>query len=143
MTRSCQGATLTQFAKLIPMDDLYRENILEHYRHPHNFGKLDNPDIEKQQGNPFCGDQIGITIKLSGNKKEIKSIKFDGQGCAISIASASLLTDFVTGRQIKEIMNLKKEKVIELLGVSLSPTRLKCALLPLETIQSALSSRSK
>lgn len=120
------------------MDDIYRQNILEHYRHPHNFGRLENPDIDKKQGNPFCGDIISVTVKLSKNKDSVEKIKFEGQGCAISMASASLLTDFVTGKSIAQIMELKKEKVIELLGTEFSPTRLKCALLSLETIHSAL-----
>ncbi|OGG04014.1 SUF system NifU family Fe-S cluster assembly protein, partial [Candidatus Gottesmanbacteria bacterium RBG_16_37_8] len=110
----------------------YRDYILDHYRHPHNFGQLKDADIKDQRGNPFCGDQISLTIKLNRNKNKIEKINFDGVGCAVSIASASLLTDFVTGKDIKEVMELKKEKVIELLGIELSPTRLKCALLPLE-----------
>lgn len=123
--------------------DIYRENILDHYHHPHNFGRLDSPDIDEKRGNPFCGDLISVTIKLSesADKKKVEKINFEGQGCAISIASASLLTDYVTGKKVKEIMELKKEKVIELLSVELSPTRLKCALLSLETIQAALHSQ--
>ena len=120
--------------------DIYRDAILNHYRHPHNFGRLDNPDIHSKKGNPFCGDQIGVSIKLTADKKSIEKICFDGTGCAVSIASASLLTDFVSGKKIKEIMAIKKELVIKIIGVELSPTRLKCALLPLESIQSALLS---
>ena len=127
------------------MDDIYRENILDHYRNPHNFGHLKNADIAKSMGNPFCGDQISISIKFSKDKKnpKIKKINFEGVGCAISIASSSLLTDFVKGKEVKKVMNLKKEIVMELLGIALTPTRLKCALLPLETIHSALSSGFK
>lgn len=121
------------------MDDLYRQNILEHYRHPHNFGRLENPDIDQKKGNPFCGDILSVTIKLSKDKKSLAKINFEGQGCAISIASASLLTDFVTAKTITEIMSLKKETILSLLGTELTPTRLKCALLSLETVQSALS----
>ena len=125
------------------MDDIYRENILEHYRHPHNFGRLKKPDIDVKRGNPFCGDQIGVTMKLSSDKKSVALINFDGAGCAVSIASASLLTGFVTGMSKEDIMKLKKEDVIKLLGIELSPSRLKCALLPLETIQAALISHGK
>src|SRR3990167_1161121 len=97
--------------------DLYRDFILTHYHHPHNFGHLSDPDIDDNKGNPFCGDLISVTIKLSSDKKKVDEIKFEGQGCAISIASASLLTDFVTGKELKSILDLKKEKVIELLGI--------------------------
>ena len=121
--------------------DLYRDFILDHYRHPHNFGRLKNPDIEDKKGNPFCGDQIGISIKLNPDKKKVREIKFSGHGCAVSMASASLLTDFVTGKSIEKIMELNYELVLSLLGITLTPTRLKCALLPLETIQSALISQ--
>src|SRR3989338_11043727 len=120
--------------------DLYRDFILTHYHHPHNFGHLSDTDIDDKKGNPFCGDQISVTIKLTSNKKKVEKINFEGTGCAISIASASLLTDYVTGKDIISIMDLKKEKVIELLGITLSPTRLKCSLLPLETIQVSLLS---
>jgi len=123
--------------------DLYRDFILDHYHKPHNFGRISDPDIDNKLGNPFCGDQIGITIKLSANKKKLSGINFEGTGCAISIASASLLTDYVTGKEVKEIMDLKKDKVLALLGISLSPSRLKCALLPLEAIQSALITHLK
>ena len=122
------------------MDDIYRENILDHYRHPRNFGKLENPDIDEKRGNPFCGDEISVTVKFSLDRKKVEKINFQGVGCAVSMASASLLTEYITGKSVREIMSLKKEKVIELLGIELSPTRLKCALLALETIQFALNS---
>lgn len=122
------------------MDDIYRENILDHYRHPRNFGQLARADINQKLGNPFCGDEIAISVKFNKHKNKVEKINFEGVGCAISMASASLLTEYVTGKSVKEILDLKKEKVIELLGIDLSPTRLKCALLPLETIQSALQS---
>src|SRR3989338_6773899 len=100
------------------MDDIYSENILDHYKNPRNFGRIDNPDIESKRGNPFCGDQLSVTIKLSkGKKEQIAAIAFEGQGCAVSIAAASLLTGAVIGMKIKEVMEFKKEKVIGLLGI--------------------------
>lgn len=118
-------------------DSIYREQILELYKHPANKGSLENPTHKHREHNPLCGDDITITIITKDNK--IEQIKWDGVGCAISSASASLLTDAVKGKTIDEVMHLTKEDILELIEIDLSPVRLKCALLSLEVLQKALN----
>ena len=122
------------------MDNLYRDHILDHYRNPRNFGQIPNPDSSSSEGNPLCGDKSGedLKSKTTGNKKIIKEMKFHGEGCAISIASASLLSENIKGKTVKEALRLDKDFVLGLLGIDLSPTRLKCALLALETTHQAI-----
>jgi len=125
------------------MDDLYREIILDHFKNPRNFGKLKNPTTTFSLYNSACGDRIEIDIKIKSQKSKVKiidDIKFTGVGCAISIASASLLTESVMGKDIKEVERLTTEDVLKMLGITLTPTRLKCALLPLEVLQKAVNS---
>lgn len=119
------------------MDDLYREEILEHYRHPHNFGTLDAPDAMHEGHNPLCGDRITLMLGISDDGR-VADVAFNGRGCAISQASASMLTDDIRGRSIAEIAALTTDHVLELLGIEISPARLKCALLSLDTLQKAL-----
>jgi len=122
------------------MDDLYREIILEHYKHPLNFGFLPKPTHRHEGLNPMCGDQIIIELSISENKKGdriIKDIRFQGVGCAISLASASILTEELKGKKIEYLKGFTKDAMVKLLGVSLTPARLKCALLALETAQKA------
>ena len=116
-------------------DQMYQENILDHYRNPHNFGFLDNPDADANDYNPLCGDKVGIQLKINGNK--IKEIKFYGSGCAISQAAASMLTDEINGKTVDDIMKLTKEDVLDLLGIEISYARLKCALLALKVLKMA------
>ena len=122
--------------------DLYREYILEHYRNPKNFGHLPDPDIVVEDGNVSCGDKIVVELKKSEQKgkKVVSDIRFSGVGCAVSIASASLLTESVKGKTVDEILKLGREDILELLGISLTPSRTKCALLSLEVLQKAVSS---
>ncbi len=120
------------------MDNLYRDNILDHYKNPRNFGKLEKPDASAEENNPLCGDKIGMQIKLQTTNyklQTIKDINFYGDGCAISTASASMLTEKMKGKNIHEIKKLKTQNILEMLGIELTPTRLKCALLPLEVLQ--------
>lgn len=117
--------------------DIYRENILDHYRNPRNFGKMEEPSSSHEEYNPFCGDRIKIQVKIQNSK--FKSIKFSGEGCAISIASASMLTEEVKEAKLEGLRELKKDAILEMLGIQLSPTRLKCALLPLEVLQKAMT----
>jgi len=118
------------------MDDLYRDYILEHYRRPHNFGVLDNPTASHEGANPLCGDRITLQVKVHDGK--IAGVGFTGRGCAISQASASLLTDEIKGKSIADAKGLGTNDVLDLLGIEISPARLKCALLSLETLQHAL-----
>lgn len=117
------------------MDDFYREEILEHYTHPHNYGTLDNADISHEENNPLCGDQVRFDIQLDNDGQTIKVVRFSGVGCAISKASASMLTDLIIGQTLDEIKALSKEDVLDELGIDLGPVRLKCALLPLKVVK--------
>ncbi len=116
------------------MDDLYREIILDHYQHPHNQGELDNPDITFEDSNPLCGDKIRVDLKVKDNI--VQDVKFSGKGCAISQASASMLTDELIGKSLDEIKKIDKDFVFNMLGIPLSPTRVKCALLSLKVVKS-------
>lgn len=120
------------------MNDIYQEEILEHYRHPHNKGKIDHADVVQSEYNPLCGDQLTFFIKI--DKGKVAEVKFEGTGCAISQAAASMLTDEIEGMEIAEIQKLQKEDVLKLLGIELGPTRLKCALLSLQGVTNALAS---
>jgi nitrogen fixation NifU-like protein len=122
------------------MDDLYRDEILEHYRNPHNFGTLEAPDAVSEGANPLCGDRITLMLGIN-DQGAIEEVAFTGRGCAISQASASMLTDEIKGKPLDEIVRLGSEDVLENLGIEISPARLKCALLSLETLQSALADR--
>lgn len=118
------------------MDELYRDQILEHYKRPHNFGRLDQYDLEYADTNPFCGDEQHIYIKL-GDDGRVSDVAFDGQGCAISTAATSLLTDELVGMTREELLRIPKEDVLELLGIEISATRMKCAMLGLKIVKSA------
>lgn len=118
------------------MDELYREQILEHYKHPHNFGRIDDPDLEFEDNNPFCGDEQHVTIRLDEDDR-VAEVKFDGKGCAISTAATSMLTDELVGLTRDELVTLQKEKVLDLLGIDISATRMKCALLGLKVVKGA------
>jgi len=119
------------------MDDLYREEILEHYRQPHNFGTLAEPDVVEEGHNPLCGDRLTISLSFSEDGR-VDDVAFTGRGCAISQASASMLTDDIRGRTIAELGSLRSDDILGLLGIEISPARLKCALLSLDTLQHAL-----
>jgi len=118
------------------MDDLYRELILDHYQHPHNHGEIPDADISYEDSNPLCGDKIRIDIKLNGNI--VEQVRFNGKGCAISQASASMLTDELVGKSLDEIKKMDKDFVTNLLGIPLGPARIKCALLPLKVIKAGI-----
>ena len=119
------------------MDDLYRDYILEHYRRPHNFGILESPTASYEGSNPLCGDRI--TMMLGVRDGVVEEVAFTGRGCAISQASASLLTDEVKGKPVDEVARLTPDDLLDLLGIEISPARLKCAMLSLDTLQAALA----
>jgi len=118
------------------MDDLYRDYILEHYRRPHNFGVIEDPSASIEGSNPLCGDRI--TLQIGVHDGVVERIGFTGRGCAISQASASLLTDEIKGKPLTEAAAFRADDLLDLLGIEISPARLKCAMLSHETLQSAL-----
>ncbi len=109
------------------------EQILDHYQSPRNFGTIEGADLSHEEGNPSCGDLIRIDIALDGER--IRDIKFSGKGCAISQASSSMLTERLQGASLAEIKQLSKDDIFEMLGIELSPMRVKCALLPLKVVK--------
>jgi nitrogen fixation NifU-like protein len=120
------------------MDDIYREQILEHARHPRNFGHLPAPTVVREERNPLCGDQIRLELAIADDV--ITDVRFTGRGCAISQASASLLTEAIKGKSVAEAKQFSKDDLLELIGIPLAhnPTRLKCALLSLKALKAGL-----
>jgi nitrogen fixation NifU-like protein len=118
------------------MDALYREAILDHYKHPHNFGEIDDADLEFEDNNPLCGDELKVQLKV-GDDGRVDTVRFSGQGCAISQAAASMISDEIKGMSVEELRRLDKGAVLELLGIDISAARMKCALLSLKVIKSA------
>lgn len=117
-------------------EEIYKENILDHFRNPHNLGRLENPTFSHRELNPLCGDIITIDVKLNNNS--VEDVKFYGSGCAISQASVSMLTDYIKKKSISDLKNIKREDVLNLLGIPIGVVRLKCALLSLKTLSKGL-----
>lgn len=117
--------------------DMYMEEILDHYKNPRNSASLENPDIRFSDSNPLCGDQTEVTIKL--NAKNLNDLRFCSKGCAISVASASMLSERLIGKDIEFVKNLKNQYALDMLGITLTPIRVKCALLPLVALKKALN----
>ena len=124
-------------------DQMYREVILDHYKNPRGHGVLEGADAEAEGQNPLCGDEVAIYVAFAEDGETIDEVKFSGRGCAISQASASLLTDEIKGKDVQDAESLTPDNVLELLGIEVSPARLKCALLSLDTLQHALHDSPK
>ena len=119
--------------------DFYRELILDYYRNPRNFGKLDPHDIDARDTNPLCGDEIEIQIRVSPDKDKIEEIKFIGKGCAISQASASMLTEMAKGKPFEWVKGLSRDDIQKMLGTSdLGPARIKCAMLSVKVLKTGV-----
>lgn len=116
--------------------DLYREAIIDHYKHPRRKGQLDAPNIHYHDTNPFCGDEV--TIQLHVQDDVVVDAAFDGRGCAISQASASMIMEEIVGMPVDELKSWGKEEILDLLGIEIGPVRLKCALLPLKALKAGL-----
>lgn len=113
--------------------DIYREEILEHWKNPLNYGRLAEADLVVEQVNPLCGDEVAFYFKIK-NKKIIE-VSFEGKGCAISIAAASMFSEAIEGRFVDEVLKTTGEDVFKLLGGPVAPARLKCAFMPLEAVR--------
>ncbi len=109
--------------------DMYRQQILEHYRNPRNYGEIEEPSFTHEGENPMCGDEIAVDVALADDEETIERVAFRGEGCAISQASASMFTEHVQGMTVDELMDLDRDDAMDLLGVDISPMRVKCAVL--------------
>lgn len=120
---------------------MYRENILDHYKHPRNFGHLEKPDVTIEEGNVTCGDRIIMELRITNHESRItiNDIRFSGEGCAISQASASMLTERIKGLNLAKIKTMTMKDIERMLGVTLTPSRVKCATLPLEVLHKAIA----
>jgi len=118
------------------VDELYRENILEHYKRPRNFGRPERFDLDFEDTNPFCGDEQHVFITLD-EQDRVSGVAFEGKGCAISTAATSMLTEELAGSTREDLLRLDKTFVLDLLGIEISATRMKCAMLGLKVVKSA------
>ena len=119
-------------------NDLYRENILDHYKNPRNHGEIADADASAEGMNPLCGDEVTIFVTFGDDGETIADAKFAGRGCAISQASTSMLTELIKGRKARDVLDFDREELLEEIGIPLTPVRLKCAILGLHTLKVAL-----
>lgn len=117
------------------MDDMYRDYILDHYKNPRNSGALPGATNSYHDTNPLCGDEITMSLLIAD--EVVKDVRFEGKGCAISQASASILTEEIKGKTLAEVRAIDRQHILENLGIPISPARIKCALLGLKTLKGA------
>ena len=122
-------------------EPLYKEELLEHYRHPRNYGELSDAHVTVQVSNPACGDSVTMQLRIEEGR--VTGIAFQGKGCVISQAATSLLTLSVLNKPLEELKQFTVQGILDLLGISLGPTRMRCALLSLETLQRAIDQYQK
>ncbi|MBP1985879.1 Fe-S cluster assembly sulfur transfer protein SufU [Halolamina salifodinae] len=115
--------------------DMYRQQILDHYKNPRNYGEMQDPDFSHVGENPSCGDTIQVDVKLADDDETIEQVAFSGDGCAISQAAASLLTETLPGKSIDELQAMDTDDIVDMLGVDISPMRIKCAVLARQVAQ--------
>lgn len=127
---------MTNPNELLDVDPLLMDILLDHYKHPHNHGPLPGADIQHGEGNPSCGDQLEIALKTKDGA--IEDIRFQGKGCIISMAAASILTDLVKGGPLERVKELTKDEMLENIGIPIGPMRLKCALLALKVLKAGV-----
>jgi nitrogen fixation protein NifU and related proteins len=120
---------------------IYREEILEHYRNPQNFYKLKNATMHASLNNPLCGDSLTVYIYIE--KTKIKEVSFQGEGCAVSIAAASMMSSAIKEKKVKTVLKMSNDKVLDFLNLKLTPTRQKCALLFFEALRVAIRKADK
>ncbi len=117
-------------------DDIQAEIVLEHYREPHNYGTMENPTVSLTESNPVCGDTVNLSLHIEDGR--VKSVKFVGKGCSISQASASMLTDRISGHSLEDLKKMDEKEIIDMVGLNLGPSREKCALLSFNTLQKCI-----
>jgi nitrogen fixation NifU-like protein len=118
-------------------DEIYKEIIMDHYKNPRNFGKIEGADFSAEDNNPLCGDHVEMAVKLSDGK--VADVKFIGRGCAVSMAASSIITELIQGMSLEDLRKFDKEQLLEAMGnPDLGPVRVKCALLPLKTLKLGL-----
>lgn len=115
----------------------YREYILDHYRNPRNYGKLEQPNAHAEDSNPLCGDQLAMDLQVEDDR--VTAVRFQGRGCAISQAAASMLSEMIEGKTVEEVVQLGKDDVLDALGIPISPARMKCAFLSLRVLHRSLA----
>ena len=118
------------------MDSIYKEEIIDHYKHPRNFGQMENPDLHVEANNPLCGDKLAMDLRIVDGV--VEDVRFSGRGCAISQASASMLTEEMIGKRLDELAKTTREDILENLGVEITYARMKCATLSLGMLRLAL-----
>lgn len=120
---------------------MYQEIILQHYKAPKNFGTMESPDLSGEESNPNCGDRLRLDLKLDASGQRVESVRFHGDGCAISVASASMLTLKIAGHSLDEVRAISQDDVLKMVGIPLSPVRIKCALTGYAALGRALAPR--
>lgn len=123
-------------------DQLYRENIMDHYKNPRNTGHVESCSFSKKDFNPLCGDEVEMFVNTVdgqiGMDSKINEVRFIGRGCAISQASSSMLTEYVKGKTLKEVIDMNTDNIKEMIGTDVGPARIKCAMLPLRALQKGI-----